>query len=73
MLMRKMQDGLIGVNRSCQPGLYLLQVTEVLMEEALQARAVLDEKQFRDLIARMQALLPENRKTECPSTQPKST
>ena len=72
MVMRKVKDGLIGINKSTEPGLYLVQVTEVTMEEALQARAVLDEKQFREMIARMQALLPENLSCQM-STPTKST
>ena len=65
MVPHRVKDGLVGVNKSVSDGLYLLQITEVTMAEALQARAVMDEKQFRALIARMQALLPENETKTC--------
>lgn len=70
MVPHKVKEGLVGVNKSSTPGLFLLQLTEVTMGEALQARVVMDEKQFRALIERMRAILPEN---QTPCTQTKST
>ena len=60
MINRKVHKGLLGVNKSSEPDLYLLQITEYTMDEAMQARAVLNEQQVRDLIERLKALLPQH-------------